>query len=167
MRVRATRDGTYGGYYREGPIDGVPGVVSGTGGEVFEIDDKPYAALDPETGRPVMEPVMDVRGNLIMETVMMQAVDEKGNPVVGSDKKPIMAPIQRPRMKPRMWSWFSPEWMEKVPKDTPITYEENVVPRGVHSSMKPKRRTSSQPATLSEIQKEIGKEITEDEPITI
>jgi len=167
MRVRATRDGTYGGYYREGPVDGIPGVVPGTNGEVFEIDDKPYAAIDPDTGKPVMEAVLDARGNPIMETVMMQAVDEKGNPVVGSDKKPIMAPIQRPRMKPRMWTWFTPEWMEKVTKDTPITYEENVEPRGIHSSMNPKRRTASTPQTLSEIQAEAGKPILEDEPVTI
>jgi hypothetical protein len=167
MRVRATRDGTYGGFYREGPTEGIPGISGGTGGEVFDIDDKPYAAIDPDTGKPVMEPVLDSRGNPIMEMVMMQAVDEKGNPVVGSDKKPIMAPIQRPRMKPRMWTWFTPEWMEKVPANTPITYEENVGNRGVHASMKPKRRTTSQPATLSEIQAEMGKPILEDEAAVI
>ena len=73
--------------------------MPGSNGEVFDIDDKPYQALDPDTGKPVMEAVLDSRGNPIMETVMLQAVDEKGNPVVGSDKKPVMAPIQRRRIE--------------------------------------------------------------------
>lgn len=166
MKVRATRDGTYGGYYREGPVDGIPGIVPGSNGEVFTIDDRPYAAIDPDTKKPVMEPVLDARGNPIMETVMMQAVDEKGNPVVGGDKKPLMSPVQRPRLKPRMFSWFSPEWMEKVPANTPVTYEEKEIPRGIHSSMKPGRKTSVMPQTLSEMQAEIGKPI-EEEPVTI
>lgn len=41
MKVRATQDGHYGGYYREE-------------GEVFEIDAKPYEVKD-EAGRPVIE----------------------------------------------------------------------------------------------------------------
>lgn len=161
MRVRATREGTYGGYLREGPIEGVPGVSGGMPGEVFDIDEKPYAALDPETGKPVMEPVLDARGNPIIDTVMMQAVDEKGNPVIGQDKKPVMSPVPRPRMKPRMWSWFSSEWMEKVPNDTPITYEENSRPRGIHPTMKPKKGATHTPGVLSELQQEMGKPIEE------
>lgn len=165
-KVRAKSDGTYGGYYREGPTEGVPGISGGTEGEVFEIDDKQYQALDPDTGKVVMEPVLDSRGNAIMETVMMQAVDEKGNPVVGQDKKPLMSPVQRPRMKPKMWSWFAPEWMEKVPESTPVTYEENSHPRGVHPSMKIKKSAASAPKTFSELQQEMGKPIT-DEAMTI
>lgn len=166
MKVRALRDGTYGGYYREGPIEGVPGVTIGAGGEVFEIEDKPYIAVDPETGKTVMEPVLNSRGEAIIDTVMVQAVDEKGNPVVGIDKKPIMNPIQRPRMKTKMWSWFSPDWMEKVPADTPITYEEASRAKGVHPSMKIKKQPGGHaPATLSELQAEAGKPI--DEPVTI
>lgn len=160
MKVRATKDGTYGGFYREGPIDGVPGVSPGSAGEVFEIDEKPYAALDPETGRPVMEPVLDARGNVIIDTIMMQAVDEKGNPVVGADKKAVMVPTQRDRMRPKMWSWFSPEWMEKVPSDTPVTYEDNAGSRGVHASMKIKKASSqSTPRVSSELSEEFGKPI--------
>ena len=167
MRVRAIKDGTYGGYYREGPIDGVPGVSGGTSGEVFDIDDNPIPAFDADTGHAIMEQAIDSRGNPIIDTVMVQAVDEKGNPVVGSDKKPLLNPVQRPRLKQRMWSWFSPDWMEKVPEDTPITYEENVRPRGVHPSYKIKKKSQAgQPQTLSELQKELGQPIP-DEPITI
>jgi hypothetical protein len=76
-----------------------------------------------------------------------------------------MNPVQRPRMKPRMWSWFSPEWMEKVSPNEPITYEENSRPRGVHPSMKPKKqRNAGQGQTLSELQEELGKPIVE-EPV--
>jgi hypothetical protein len=163
IKVRATADGTYGGYFREGPIQGIPGVTSGAEGEVFEIDEKPYPAIEPESGKPIMEQVLDGRGNPIIETVMVQAVDERGNPVVNADKKPLLTPVNRPRLKPRMWTWFSPEWMEKVHPDTPITYEENSRPRGVHPSMKPKKqRTAGQAQTLSEIQEETaGKPVEE------
>ena len=167
IRVRALRDGTYNGYYREGPIDGVPGVSGGSQGEVFDVDEKPYPAVDPETGRPIMEQVLDSRNNPIIDTVMLQAVDEKGNPVVGADKKPVMNPIQRPRLKPKMWSWFSPEWMEKVDPNIPVTYDENEKPRGVHPSMKIKKHTAAgQPKALSELQEEMGRPI-EEQPITI
>lgn len=165
MRVRATQNGTYGGYEREGPIDAVPGVSMGLQGEVFEIDEKPYPAVDPETGKPVMEQVLDARGNPIIDTVMVQAVDEKGNPVVGHDKKPLMQPVQRPRMRQKMWSWFSPEWMEKVPADTPITYEEKERPRTVHPAYRAKKNTavppSAQGAVPSELAAEAGKPIEE------
>ncbi len=73
-----------------------------------------------------------------------------------------MAPIQRPRMKPKMWSWFAPEWMEKVSEDTPITYEEEKPhTRGVHQTMKIKKSAAPVPKTLSELQGEVGKPIEE------
>lgn len=164
MRVRATQMGTYGGYEREGPIDPVPGVSGGMEGEVFEIDDKPYPAVDPETGKPIMEPVVDGRGNPIIDTVMVQAVDEKGNPVVGQDKKPLLNAIQRPRLRPRMWSWFSKEWMVKVSPDTPITYEEKERPRGAHPNYRIKRQPgapSGQAAAALPFAEEAGKPIEE------
>ena len=65
-----------------------------------------------------------------------------------------MNTIQRPRMKKKQWTWFSPEWMEKVDPRTPLTDDENLR-RGVHPSMKIKR-SQAQPATLSELQAEIG-----------
>ena len=160
MRVRATRDGTYGGYYREGPVDAIPGVSGGVPGEVFDIDDKPYPATDPETGKPVMEPVLNSKGDPIIDNVMVQAVDEKGNPVVGMDKKPVMNTIQRPKMKQKMWSWFAPEWMEKVAPDTPITYDEAAKAKGVHPSMKIKK-PSGHAQTFSELSPEVGKPIDE------
>lgn len=166
MRVRALKDGTYGGYYREGPIAGVPGVSGDVPGEVFDIDEKPYPAVDPDTGAPIMEQVMDARGNPIIDTVMLQAVDEKGNPVVGPDKKPLMNAIQRPRLKQKMWKWFSPEWMERVHPNEPVTYEENSEPRGVHPSMRIKKNRTQGPASLSDLSEEIGKTIPE-ESVTI
>lgn len=93
MKVRATADGTYGGYYRKGPI------VSDDGsflGEVFEIDDKPYVVLDLDTGKPAFE--KDVEGKVI--------VDPK-------TKKP----------KIKMASWFTSSWMEEVSDDVPYTAE--------------------------------------------
>lgn len=166
MRVRATRDGTYNGYYREGPVNEIPGIAQGTPGEVFDIDDKPIAATDPETGKPIMEPVLDSLGNPVIDTVMLPAVDEKGNPILRSDDKPKMMPVQRPRMRQKYYSWFNPEWMEKVPDTTPITFEENILPRGVHSSMRIKKQPNRQPKSISEFDQEIGKPIAE-EPVTI
>lgn len=167
MKVRALKDGTYGGYYREGPIGGVPGITGATQGEVFEIDEKPYPAIDGETGKPIMEQVMDSRGNPIIDTVMIQAVDEHGNPVIGNDKKPILNPVQRPRLRQKMWNWFSAEWMEKVPDDTPITYEESTVAKGVHPAYKVKKPgAAALPKTLSELQSEVGAPIPE-ESVTI
>lgn len=163
MRVRATKDGTYGGFYREGPIEGVPGITGGAPGEVFEIDEKPYPAVDPDTGAPIMEQVLDGRGNPIIDMVMVQAVDEKGNPVVGSDKRPLMNSVQRPRLRQKMWHWFAPDWMEKVSPDEPITYEENSRPRGVHPNYKIKKQAGAgKPKALSELQEEIGKPIADE-----
>lgn len=164
MRVRATKDGTYGGYYRYGPVDGVAGVSSGEQGEVFEIDDKPYVAVDPETGKEIMEPVFNSRGEPIIDNVMVQAVDEKGNPVVGADKKPIMNTVQRPRMKRKFWSWFSPDWMEKVPADTPISDDEKMGTKGVHPSMRVKKK-SGHSGVVPLMNDEIGKPI--EEPVSI
>jgi len=166
MRVRATKDGTYGGYLREGPIEAVPGVTIGQMGEVFDIDDRPYPAIDPETLKPIMEQVLDSRGNPIIDKVMVQAVDERGNPIHGNDKKPVMAPIERPRLRPKMWSWFSPEWMEKVSDDTPLTYDDRDKPRGVHPAMKDrsKKPLASVAAPVSaplDLQEEVGKPIEE------
>lgn len=164
MRVRATKDGTYGGFLREGPVDPVPGISGGITGEVFDIEDKLYPAVDPESGKAVMEPVLDARGNPIIDMVMVQAVDEKGNPVVGSDKKPLMNSVQRPRMRAKMWSWFSSEWMEKVSDDTPITYDERERPRGAHPAYRLKKQpvaAVSKSAPLSELSQEAGKPIEE------
>ena len=63
-------------------------------GEVFDIDDKPFPFLDIE-GKPVIE------------------VDAKGRQIYDKDGKP----------KIKMNTWFSPEWMEQVSEDTPLTAE--------------------------------------------
>jgi hypothetical protein len=61
MKVRATADGTYGGYYRIGPIIGDQGSFPG---EVFEIDDRMFPVLDIE-GKPVFE--LDADGKVILD----------------------------------------------------------------------------------------------------
>lgn len=93
MKVRATKDGHYAGYYRVGPIVGDQGSFAG---EVFEIDDKPYPILDLETGKPVFE------------------TDGNGNPILDQKTK-------NPKIKTGVW--FTPEWMEQVSDDTPSTFD--------------------------------------------
>lgn len=66
MKVRATQDGHYGGYYRIGPIIGDQGSFPG---EVFEIDDRLFPISDAE-GKPVFE------------------LDADGKKVVGQYNKP-------------------------------------------------------------------------------
>ena len=58
MKVRATQDGTYDGYYRDA-------------GEIFEIDGKPFPCKD-EKGLPMFE--LDAEGK--------QKLDAKGKPVI-------------------------------------------------------------------------------------
>lgn len=101
MKVRATQDGTYAGYYRRGPDD------SGFPGEVFEIDDKAFEVRDPETGKALYE--------LNEEGKPVQLTDEKGKPKFDSKGKP--------QYKIRMASWFSPKWMEAVPEETEVTFD--------------------------------------------
>ena len=93
MKVRALQDGHYGGYYRLGPIIGDQGSFAG---EVFEIKEENFPILDMETGKPVFE--LSENGKVV--------IDQKTN---------------KPKIK--MGSWFSPDWMEKVSDDTPITYD--------------------------------------------
>lgn len=68
MRVRATQDGTYAGYYRKGPVTTDEGNFPG---EVFEISDEQFPILDA-MGKPVHE------------------VDEEGKIVRGQHNKPIV-----------------------------------------------------------------------------
>lgn len=119
MRVRATQDGVYAGYYYHGPIMTENGDFPGA---VFEIDDKIYPALD-ERGRPVMEVMQDANGDPIIEKVEVQMVNAQNVPIADDKGKPIMTSIEKPKLQPKTWTWFSPTWMEKVPANTPITYD--------------------------------------------
>jgi hypothetical protein len=103
MRIRATQDGHYGGYYRYGPIDSDAGH---TPGEVFEIRDGKHPV--PMT-------------------------DEMGGPLLNSDGKPMMrmekymerdkngTMIEKERVL--LVSDFAAEWMEQVPPETEITFD--------------------------------------------
>lgn len=102
MKVRATQDGTYGGYYRRGPTED-----GQWAGEVFEIDEKPFEVRDPESGKAVL--AVDEEGKNI------PLLDEKGNP-----KKDSKGKIQ---YKIRMNTWFSDKWMEPVSEDTQISFD--------------------------------------------
>ncbi len=73
MRVRAIKDGTYGGYFRVGPIIGEQGSFPG---EVFEIDNRPFPILDID-GKPIFE--------------------------LNEDKKSIIGKDGKPKMKMGVW----------------------------------------------------------------
>lgn len=126
MKVRATQDGTYGGYYRRGPDD------SGFPGEVFEIDAKPYEVRDPETDKAVCE--LDENGKKI------QLLDEKGKPKFDSKGKPLF--------KIKMASWFSPTWMDEVSEDTPETFDYPPFELPVAYRMKKKQGSSGMPKSM-------------------
>lgn len=100
IKVRATQDGHYGGYYRKGPIETDAGRQPG---EVFEVDEKPYEVKD-EHGRAINE--LDENGKRIPVMVGgKQKMDENGKPV----------------FKVKMASFFTPEWMERVNDDADVT----------------------------------------------
>jgi hypothetical protein len=119
MKVRATQDGTYGGYYRHGPIQTENGNIEG---EIFEIEDGEWPAIDPETKKPIMD-VQTKEGQIVMERVSKQAVDGKGNPVIDEKGRPVMISVEQPKVKARMWNWFDAGWMEKVSDDEEATYD--------------------------------------------
>lgn len=101
IKVRATQDGHYGGYYRIGPVDSDQGYRPG---EIFEVDDAPYEVKD-EHGRPMPE------------------LDETGKPIpvmVGGKQK-VNPETGRPMFKIKMASFFSKEWMERVSDDAEVT----------------------------------------------
>lgn len=66
MKVRATQDGHYAGYYRLGPIIGDNGSFPG---EVFEIDERPFPLVGLD-GKPIFE------------------LDENGKKIIGQYNKP-------------------------------------------------------------------------------
>lgn len=102
LTVRATKDGMYANYYYKGPIDADEGYFPG---EIFQVDATPYEMKD-ERGRPILEldeeggkiPVLDAKGKTVL--------DEKG----------------KKTFKIKMATFFSSEWMERVPNDTEVTY---------------------------------------------
>lgn len=102
MKVRATQDGTYAGYYRMGPTE--DGAFRG---EVFEIDEKPFEVRDPETGKALPELDEDGHRIKLLDEKGKQRYDSKGNAL----------------FKIRMASWFSPSWMEKVDDSEEITFD--------------------------------------------
>jgi hypothetical protein len=112
IKVRATKDGTYGGYFRNGPIDSDQGYQPG---EVFELDEKPFVIKDTQ-GNPVqeMEPTgqLDANGGKIMKPVWEM---ENGKVKKDANGRPV------PKLK--MATWFSSEWMERVGDDTDVTYD--------------------------------------------
>lgn len=102
LTVRATQDGYYANYYYKGPITSDEGYFPG---EVFQVDATPYACKD-EKGKPVYE--LDGDGSKI------PILDKKGNHVLDERGKKSF--------KIKMATFFAPEWMDRVPDDTPLTY---------------------------------------------
>jgi|SRR5579862_9858322 len=103
MKVRATQNGTYGGYVRYGPQENEDGTI--TPGEIFQIDATPYELKD-EFGKPIYE--LDFEGKKI--------------PIIHNGK-PKLGPKGEPIFKVRMATMFSPVWMERVADDAEITNE--------------------------------------------
>ena len=102
LTVRATKDGMYANYYYKGPIDADEGY---TPGDVFQVDATPYEMMD-ERKRPIYE--LDEDGAKI------PALDAKGKPVLDEKGKKTF--------KVKMATFYSSEWMERVPDDTELTY---------------------------------------------
>jgi hypothetical protein len=111
MRVRATQDGHYGGYFRVGPF------VSDTGnfeGEVFEIEERLF-------------PVLDIEGNPCFE------LDEKGSRIIGKDGKPKMkmgswfAPVWMEQVEAS-----TPITWEYPPFQIPVQYRELKIRKGAN-----------------------------------
>lgn len=129
MKVQATQDGHYGGYYRLGPYENPDGTI--TPGEVFDIDATPREMKDPETGKPVQEMAqtgeLNSEGRPILRPVWV--LDSKGKPKVGPDGNLVP--------KIRMATFFSPEWMEPVNTDATVTFPQQKEPLGVLAQMVP------------------------------
>lgn len=132
IKVRATQDGHYGGYYRKGPIETDRGSEPG---EVFEVDEVPHEVLD-EQGRPIYEK------------------DENGKPVpvLVDGKQKIDPATKKPIFKIKMKSFFSAQWMERVADNTEVTNDYPPIeearkhgPLSVYLKKKPK---NSSPATV-------------------
>jgi hypothetical protein len=101
MKVRATQDGHFGGYYRLGPVVSDQGEFPG---EVFEIPDGLFPVpLVGEDGIAIVDPI-----TLKPEYQKIEIIDAK------TGKK---------EMRTKMFSWFTPSWMQKVSDDTPLTAE--------------------------------------------
>lgn len=127
MKVRATQDGTYAGYYRMGPTE--DGQFPG---EIFEIDDKPFEVRDPETGKALYE--LDDDGKPV------QLFDEKGKAKYDSKGKALF--------KIRMDTWFSPKWMERVADHIETTFD--YPPFELPVSMRAKKpKASGNPSTMT------------------
>lgn len=100
IKVRATQDGHYGGYYRNGPIESDKGTQPG---EVFEVDDAVFEVKD-EHDRPIYE--LDADGKKI--------------PILANGK-PKLDASGRPMFKIKTASLFSQAWMERVGDEEEIT----------------------------------------------
>lgn len=144
IKVRATQDGTYAGYLWQGPRITETGTIPG---EVFELEEKPYVMKD-EYGKPVQE--MEPTG----------AVDERGQRLfrlayVMQGDKPKKDAAGQPIPKIRMATFFSSEWMERVPDDTEVTYPDRVMPFPILAVYKDKPvkagKTVALPADVAEI----------------
>lgn len=129
MKVRATQDGTYGGYYRVGPSE--DGQFPG---EVFEIDDKPFEIRDPATGKALLE--LDENGKPIA------LMDEKGKQRYDGKGKPMF--------RIRMGSWFSAKWMERVGDNIEVTFDYPAfeIPVLYRQKKKPVGESTGMPTTM-------------------
>lgn len=122
MKVRAIKDGVYGGHYRHGPYTDDNQVYHE--GEVFEIDATPFPKKD-EHGSLVqkMEPtgeISPVTGDVIKRKVWLMDGDK-----IKKDRHGQPIPVYE------MGTLFSGNWMEPVNPDATISYPEQSEPMGV------------------------------------
>ena len=113
IKVRATKDGTYNGYYRLGPKEEADGTI--TEGDIFTVDATPYVVKD-EYGHPQLERDQDGQP--------VPVLDEKGNPKI--DKA-----TGKKVFRVKMATMFTTEWMEPVNEDATVTAPKEEVSLGV------------------------------------
>lgn len=130
IRVRATKDGTYAGYVWYGPSESDQGTVPG---DIFDIDATPFQVKD-ERGRPVqeMEPTGQVDANG-QKTYRLAWVMENGKVKKDEYGQPI------PKIK--MATFFSLNWMERVPDDAELSFPDRDIPFKIPEPYRVKKQT--------------------------
>lgn len=144
MKVRAIKDGVYGGHYRHGPYTDDNQLYHE--GEVFEIDAAPFPKKD-DKGNPIQKmestgEISPTTGELVKRKVW--AMDGKN---IKKDKHDQPIPVYE------MGTLFSSNWMEPVNLDATISYPEQSEPMGVlpnyrEKSKAPESVVEAKPADL-------------------
>lgn len=143
IKVQATQDGVYGGYYRYGPHLTEEGPQAG---DVFTIDAEPKPVLD-DNGKPVQDMIQT--GEINPSTglpILRPAWVLDGNGKPKKDAKGNLIP------KIRMATAFAAEWMVPVNDDATVTHPEQETPAPILPEYRPgakaKPNVAARPAHL-------------------